>query len=205
MQIDFGSHPQQVPPYAFADTHRHRVRPIDCREVVPQEAVDRVLEVALLEFLAIGELEIHTGGRNVVLEVPARVLVVDHEQVDELAIDVLGRAVGVPPPFSGDDHRTDEARVGVFGFVHVGVVHPEYTAAVVRPGTSAFGDRPDVRVRPARRYGVPDRHAVFIVVRRSFGCFRVEHAVRMDAERPIRVIAEDDADRIVHLRANQRA
>jgi hypothetical protein len=167
VEIDLGPQPEHIPPDAFADPHRHGMRAGDRREIVPEIAIDGVLEVTLLEHVGLHVLEIDPRGDDMVLEVPARVLIVDHEHGDELAIHVLRRRVGVPSPATGDDHRSDETGVHVPGLVQVRVVHPEHAAPVVRSWTGACRHWPDVRMRPARRHGITDRDPVVIVVRRA--------------------------------------
>ncbi len=119
----------------------------------------------------------------------------------------VGDPSGLRHALAGDDQRADEAARDVADLVVVRVIHPERGAAFVRGRTGALGDFPRVGVRAAGRHRVVGLVGALgaVVVVGAFRILVVEDAVRVDRRRELRVVAEDDLDRVADLGADQRS
>src|ERR1700693_26059 len=144
---------------------------------------------------------------DVVIDVPAHILVKQHEQTDELAVHILWLAVGIGHAAAADDDRSDQSTLDVFQFVDVGVVEPHNRAAIARSGTGSVPPFSCIDMGLAWRDGV-----VFlvcpgstVVIKRAFGIFVIEHAVGMHAVGTAGVVFEDYANRVANFGAQDRA
>ena len=73
-------------------------------------------------------------------------------------------------------------------------------------GTGALRHGPDIPVRATRRDAIVRPVAIARAIRvvRAFRILVVEHPVRMDGGRKLRVVSENDDDRVPDFRADQR-
>src|SRR5262249_28592705 len=142
---------------------------------------------------------------NVVLQVPASVFVVDHEQADEFAVHVLGTPVRQGHSFAGDQDHADEAALYIFRLVGMGVVEPHHGAGIAGPGPGTLWDLPDISVGATRRHAVLVGERSAVGVAGTFGLLFVKDAVRVHGKRMSGVVFEDDLNGVANLGAQHRA
>lgn len=198
-----------VPAHVVALLHRHH------RHISKDIAVDRPLEVRIVEARAKSRVH-HPSGRhkpglgfvdafrvsrvraNIVIELPAFVLIDGDEYGNEFLVHVLRAAARARHAAPRDGDAAEQARGHVAELVRMRVIEPEYGARIVRSGAGTLRDFPDIDVRAARGHGaicfVCAARAVIVIG--ALGILCVEYTMRVDAVGMRSVVPENHADRV---------
>src|SRR5579872_2588597 len=123
----------------------------------------------------------------------------DHERCYELAIHVLGRAVGLSHSFGGDDDWANQTGVGLRTLIDVRVIPPHDRTQLTGARSATGVSEPVVGKIPIRRK--PGTTAPR-QVERAFTVFVVAQPVRVDVGGSAATIQEMHYDLVAYLGAN---
>ena len=124
----------QIPADVLTFFHRHhRPGAVDVaidggaevlRGKAGSEEREHSIAVDGLAFILVHALRIRGERLDVVVEVPAHVLVEDQEKTDKFTVHILGAAIGAGHASRGNDDRPDQAAGYVALLVNVRVIEP---------------------------------------------------------------------------------
>src|SRR5580692_8898063 len=182
-----------VPAYAVAPPHDHR------GSVGINVAVDIEFKITICESRAIErERASRIGGDglaflcaldrgrvscNVLVQIPALVLVNHVKERNEFTVHVTRRTVGTGHPARGYDDRADQTGVDIPLFVDVRMVEPDDGARIARARAGPLGDLPRIGVRLTRWNGAAQfaSSRATVAIRHALVLLLVENTVRMHA------------------------
>src|SRR5215813_2264527 len=125
----------------------------------------------------------------------------DHERGDELAVDILRRAVRCGFAFGCDDNRAQKTGIRFAWLIRVGVIPPYDRRGLRLPWTAAFVREPMISKTTT---GHDARTRSEGQIRGSFTCLVISESVRMNAVWQPTTIKKLDFDRITNFCTDNR-